>query len=52
VGVASSTSTTVLACTEPGPPALGIDAHAQQVYEANLETLTASLTAGDDHDNP
>ena len=32
--------------------ALGIDAHAQQVYEANLETLTDPLSAGDDHDNP
>ena len=33
-------------------PALGIDAYAQQVYEANLETLTGPLSAGDDHDNP
>jgi hypothetical protein len=33
-------------------PGLGIDAYAQQVYEANLETLTGPLSAGDDHDNP
>jgi hypothetical protein len=33
-------------------PALGIDAHAQQIYEANLETLTDPLSAGDGHDNP
>ena len=33
-------------------PALGIDAYAQQVHEANLETLKDPLSAGDDHDNP
>mgnify|MGYP003694082677 CR=1 FL=1 len=33
-------------------PALGIDAHAQQAYEANRETPTSPLSAGDDHDNP
>ena len=38
--------------TTRAAPALGIDAYAQQVYEANLETLTSPLSAGDDHDNP
>jgi hypothetical protein len=33
-------------------PELGIDAHAQQAYEANLETLTDPLPAGEDHHNP
>jgi hypothetical protein len=33
-------------------PALGIDAYAQQVHEANLETLKDPLSAGDNHDNP
>jgi len=33
-------------------PALGLEAHAQQAYEANLGTLTGPLSAGDDHDNP
>jgi hypothetical protein len=33
-------------------PALGVYAHAQQVYEANLETLTDPRSAGDDYANP
>ena len=37
--------------TSRAASALGIDAHAQQAYEANLGTLTGPLSAGDDHDN-
>jgi hypothetical protein len=33
-------------------PALGVDAYAQEVHEANLETLKDPLSAGNDHDNP
>jgi hypothetical protein len=51
-----STCVAPYTCTELGPtrtaPALGIDAYAQQVHEANLETLKDPLSAGDDHDNP
>ena len=40
------------AYTTRAAPALGLEAHAQQAYEANLGTLTGPLSAGDDHDNP
>jgi len=38
--------------TSRAASALGLEAHAQQAYEANLGTLTGPRSAGDDHDNP